>query len=643
MKKLFLLPLAALALTACTSDEYTGTDVAGVGTREITFASSNGTLLKGADLNHDESAEALGKNFVVVGYKGSETTAANTGLVFDHYNVNYVDGTANSTTSNTTDWEYVNQDMKVKGTNPAAALATTATAQTIKYWDHAAASYDFIAFSMGKGYGATPTYATPTAVDKAHIADAAYTLTGDANTLSECYISDITTVKEPAYGTAPVMMKFRHLTSKVRLALFETVPGYVIKEVKFRETLTTSHAAATSANGILIGADAFNEKGKLTVYFPTTGTAKEGNSDYNKAHVEFAADATAGTSSAKTFGAVDYKNEAEDVITAGTTYLAQTAVTPSYIKPATGNAGEYTKVLPHENDSKVLSIQIDYTLVSTDGTGEEIKVYGARADVPAAYTAWKSGYAYTYKFKISQNTNGHTGTHIDDKGLTAITFDAVVIDDEANGIQETITTVATPSITTYGYIASSNIVSVNQNEYAAGTDIYATAQDGATAAAATALYTVRIGTDAAQGINEATVANCIAHGTVSGNDHTVLDANSAKMIVTKVTSGFSTVSTVPTSASTTLTIDALMWRAQANTCYAVEYTDGSGNKYYKVINLKAYSPEAALNTSVTVSVDDMTSGDSCPFGICDPDCDCSSCVCSDPMWDPFEGDPCTCN
>lgn len=594
-----LLASAAMIFAGCANEEYLG-DTVGVASTNgaIVFSSDNAPMTR-ADLSHEASAAALENNFVVVGYKGSETSAANTGLVFDHYNVNYVAGTANSTTSNTADWEYVNQDMKVKGTNPAAALATSAKEQTIKYWDHAAASYDFIAFSMGKG-NADHNYATPTEVDKTKLATAAYTLTGDASTLSECYISNITTVEEANYTNAAVMMRFRHLTSKVRLAFFETVPGYVIKDMKFRETLTDAHEAATSTKGVLIGADAFNEKGTLTVYFPTTGTANKENSDYNQAHVKFTAETTGGVSSKKVFGTVDYHNALENQIEEGNTYLAQSAATPSYVKPATGDAGAYTTVLPHENGSKVLSVQVDYTLVSTDGTGEEIQVYGARADIPAAYTAWKSGYAYTYKFKISQNTNGHTGTSVDDKGLTAITFDAVVIDDEANGIQETITTVATPSITTYGYIASSDKVSVDADEYAAGTDIYATVQDGANAEAATALYTVRIGTGAAQGINEATVANAIAKGTYDSENktYTVQDANAAKMIVTEVTSDVSNVvSTVPTSKSTTIAVPALKWTAAEGTVYAVEYKDAADKKYYKIINLKAYSPEASLKGS----------------------------------------------
>lgn len=600
MKKSYLfLASAALVFASCANDDYVGVEDGNktnyVG--EITFQSNTGALTR-ADLTHTETAEALENNFVVVGYKGSATAAANTGIVFDHYNVNYVAGTANTTTSNSKDWEYVAQDQKVKGTAVAKAdwtkLADAAVqAQTIKYWDHAAASYDFLAFSMGKGDGvADPDtkYATPTAVNKANLATAAYTLTGDATTLGECYISNITTVKEEDYSTTPVTLKFRHLTSKVRLALFEQVPGYVIKDVKFRQTLTDSHDPATSDNGILIGTDAFNEKGTLTVYFPTTGTDNESNSDYNKAHVSFAPAASDGTSSKKTFGVVDYHNDAEDVIAAGTTYLAQTAANCSYVKNAAGTVGGYDVVLPHENNSKVLSIQIDYTLVSTDGSGEEIKVYGARADIPKEYTAWTSGYAYTYKFKISQNTNGHTGTDVDDKGLTAITFDAVVMNDEANGLQETITTVATPSITTYGYIASSNTVSVDADEYAPGTDIYATVSNSGTSVAPTALYTVTIESGAAQTINEASVANAIKNGAQAGDPltYTVHDANGKNMVVTTATASatINASTEVPTSADTHITVAAMKWTAGATgTVYAVEYTSG-GEKHYKIVRIK---------------------------------------------------------
>lgn len=598
MNKYLIIAASALALASCSSDDFLG-DGSGNGQNSansmITFGGETGKILRAAndDKKGAEAAGLLDKNFVVVGFKGSKTDAANNeNYAFDHYNVNYVDGTANTTESNTANWEYVNQKMDVRGA--AGSLAQGgAKQQTIKYWDHSCKSYDFIAFSMGKGHtnaGAT-TYAKPTAVDKANLATAAYTLTGDVNTLGECYISDMKTVKEEKYSKEAVAMSFRHLTSKVRIALYETVPGYVISDVQFYDV---ANGGTFSDNGTLFGT--FNNKGTLTVYFPTTGTANEGKSDYNKAHVKFqAADAAAdGTVTKKEFGKVNYNNQKEDQILAGTTYLSQNAAKPSYCGTA---ANYYQTVLPAEGNSQPANLRIDYKLTATDGTGEVINVKGATATVPAKYTEWKSGYAYTYIFKISQDTNGSTGGT--STGLTAISFDAVVIDDEANGLQQTITTVSTPSITTYGF--KDGKVTTGGNEYVAGTDIYATVHVPATGTGTTAttaapqkLYTVTIETGATQTINEASVANAIAKGTQNTADKTwtVTDANGKKMIVTAVADGVATpVTSVPTEDGHNLeVVNALKWKGivtdpATETFYAVEYQDADGKFFYKIVKV----------------------------------------------------------
>lgn len=591
MNKYLIIAASALALAGCSSDDFLG-DGSGNGLENansmITFGGETGKILR-ANSEGGVAAELLGNNFVVVGFKGSKTDAANNeNYAFDHYNVNYVDGTANTTESNTKNWEYVNQDMKVKGAGGSLAQGG-AKQQTIKYWDHSCLSYDFIAFSMGKGYtdaGAT-TYATPTAVDKANLATAAYTLKGDVNTLGECYISDMKTVKEPNYNKTAVAMSFRHLTSKVRIALYETVPGYVISDVKFYDVAT---GGTGSDKGTLFGT--FNNKGTLTVSFPTTGTDKATDSDYNKAHVSFKADATDGTVTKKEFGTVNYNNQLEDQIPAGTIYLSQNAATPSYCGAA---ANYYQTVLPAEGNSQPVNLRIDYKLTATDGTGEVINVTGATATVPVKYTEWKSGYAYTYIFKISQNTNGSTGGG--STGLTAISFDAVVIDDEANGLQQTITTVSDPSITTYGF--KDGKVTTTGNEYVAGTDIYATVHVPATGTGTTAttaapqkLYTVTIDADAAQTINEASVANAIAKGTpdAAAKTWTVTDANGKKMVVTEATDVATPVTSVPTEDGRGLNVNALKWKGivtdpATETFYAVEYQGADGKLFYKIVKV----------------------------------------------------------
>ena len=585
MNKFFIAAASTLALASCSSDDFLG-EIQGNeqngATSAINFGGDTGKITR-ATSNGKTAADLLENNFVVVGFKGNKTDAANNeNYAFDHYNVNFKDGSAFSTESNRAGWEYVNQDMKVKGTEPAASLAQSgASQQTIKYWDHSCAYYDFIAFSMGKKSAASK-YATPTHVDKANLATAAYTLSGNVNTLSECYISDMNTVEEKDYNKTSVSMSFRHLASKVRMALFEIVPGYVISDVKFY-TDTEATSTTTNPEGTLIGK--FNNSGTLTVYFPTTGIVNKDKKDYNKAHVKFTASTTAGETGVlnhKGFGAVKYGNQDEGAISAGSTYLSQNAAKPSYCGDG------YQNVLPSEGAASAITLRIDYKLTSTDGTNETINVKGATATVPAQYTEWKSGYAYTYIFKISPDTNGSTGGS--STGLTAISFDAVVVDDEANGLQETITTVSDNSFTTYGY--KDNKVTTNGNEYVNGTDIYATVYSAGTTVAPQKLYTVTLEAGATQTINEASVANALVNGK-KGTDAktwTVTDYAGKTMVVTETADGVATtVDTVPAGPGYTLKVNALKWTGVATdpatgTYYAVEYDNGT-KKSYKIVKV----------------------------------------------------------
>lgn len=578
MNKYFIAAASTLALASCSSDDFLG-EIQGNeqngATSAINFGGDTGKITR-ATSTGSKAAGLLGNNFVVVGFKGNKTDAANNETyAFDHYNVNFKDGSAFSTESNRAGWEYVNQDMKVNGADKSLAQSG-ATQQTIKYWDHSCTSYDFIAFSMGKKDAASK-YATPTHVDKANLKSAAYTLTGNVNTLSECYISDMKTVKEKEYNKTPVSMSFRHLASKVRMALFEIVPGYVISDVKFYDA--TSTTATANPEGTLIGK--FNNSGTLTVSFPTTGTANATKEDYNKAHVKFTAtEGENGVLNFKKFGAVNYKNQAEGTISEGTTYLSQNAAKPSYC-----GAG-YQNVLPSEGAPSAITLRIDYKLTSVDGSNETINVKGATATVPAEYTEWKSGYAYTYIFKISPDTNGSTGGTT--PGLTAISFDAVVVDDEANGLQETITTVSDNSFTTYGY--KDDKVTTNGNEYVDGTDIYATVYSAGATVAPQKLYTVTLEDGATQTINEASVANALEKGTndTAAKTWTVKDYAGKKMVVTETTGVASTVTSVPAGPGYTLKVNALKWTGTATdpatTYYAVEYDNGT-KKSYKIVKV----------------------------------------------------------
>lgn len=590
MNKFFIAAASALALASCSSDDFLG-EIQGNeqngATSAINFGGDTGKITRDPSTGKT-AADLLENNFVVVGFKGSKTDAANNDVyAFDHYNVNFKEGSAFSTESNRAGWEYVNQKMEVKGID-ASLAQSGATQQTIKYWDHSCKSYDFIAFSMGKKDAASK-YATPTHVDKANLDKAAYTLSGNVNTLSECYISDMKTVEEKDYNKTSVSMSFRHLASKVRMALFEIVPGYVISDVKFY-TDTEATSTTTNPEGTLIGK--FNNSGTLTVYFPTTGIVNKDKKDYNKAHVKFTASTTAGETGVlnhKGFGAVNYNNQDEGAISAGSTYLSQNAAKPSYCGDG------YQNVLPSEGAASAITLRIDYKLTSVDGSKETINVKGATATVPAEYTEWKSGYAYTYIFKISQDTNGSTGGTGTKPGLTAISFDAVVVDDEANGFQETITTVSDNSFTTYGY--KDNKVTTNGNEYVNGTDIYATVyipaagETPAKTVAPQKLYTVTLEAGATQTINEASVANAIEKGSndTAKKTWTVTDYAGKKMVVTETAGVATTVTEVPAGPGYTLKVNALKWTGVATdpateTYYAVEYVNET-KKSYKIVKV----------------------------------------------------------
>ncbi len=477
MKKYLFFAASALALASCSSDDFVGDNsgnLHGTTNGEIAFAGGTAKITRANDHVGADAAKLLGEKFIVAGFKSA--TAPTTGVsatpVFDHYTVKWEANTAGTTADNTSDWKYV-------GLNPQTGLATVKGPQTIKYWDYSTAQYDYIAFSTGAATIKTGT-ATATGDNEVLVtavnpetatdpAKGAYTIQGTVNALNKCYIADLVTAYNPLVENKPkyqdeVTLSFRNLTTKVRVALYETIPGYSVKDVKFYsvgtgdndetilETRATLFASGTEAT------DKFYGSGKATVYFKTVGKNKTDDSDYNKAHVTIEG---SDESNSKNFGNLNYTTSDDPRLT-GSDYLAQNTNEPTF---AGNSTDKYYKIaLPNEAGT-TLTLRVNYTLVANDGSGEEIKVYGAKAIIPAKYAEWKSNYAYTYIFKISDKTNGKTGINEGPEGLYPITFDAVVADSE-EGNQSTITTVATPSITTYqkGH-------DITKDEYGKG-DIY---------------------------------------------------------------------------------------------------------------------------------------------------------------------------
>lgn len=433
MNKYLYFAAALVAFASCSDDNFVGNNSPTVGGENgnggaIVFNSGAKGTTRANQIGAD-AANLLNKKFVVSGFKGDGTTMS---TVFDNYIVEWKENTAGKTASNTSDWEYVGID--------AAAPSAISGKQTIKFWDYSTSRYDFAAYSLGTNTSITEGTPTSGQILVTSISPGSYapsyTLKGAAEDLAKCYISDMVTVAKANYQKE-VQLTFRSLGTKIRVGLYETVPGYSVKDVKFYTDNTTTLAdGATATSATLFmpsGTVGFGSAGTYTVTFAS-----------NVAQVAFTKDGGAALTTQKDFGALGYKAK-EGNETGGNIYLGRSS------NDASCAGSGYTTVLPNTAAGDVLELRVDYTLVSIDGSGEEIKIHGAKAFVPATYTVWKPNFAYTYIFKISDNTNGWTSTtDTEPAGLYPITFDAIVTEAvDANNEQTTITNVATPSITTY--------------------------------------------------------------------------------------------------------------------------------------------------------------------------------------------------
>ena len=609
-KKLFFAALAITALASCSSNDFVGDESPQV-TSEIFGAISFGsntpaiTRTAGAD-----AASALNNNFVVFGYK---TVNSSPQTVFDNYQVNWVTNTANTTESNSANWEYVGYKNLPNGvtTNVGVTAFSALTGsglanenaidQSIKYWDFNASQYDFFAYSLGAG--STSTWAKATAMT-----NTGYSLEGTAAQLGTCYISNKKIVA-PATSATEVDLEFRSFLTKVQLGFYETIPGYSVKEVKFypssSETSTTTPSLYTATAVIPNG-------GKYTVTFDANG----------KAQVALATSDPEPTKISK----IDF-----DATLTNYADLEYKEASASYLGRASNAATKTNEinVLPNPANETALNLTMDFTLVSRDGTGETINMTGATAVIPAAYAQWKPNYKYTYLFKISDNTNAQSGTIT---GLYPITLDAVITDAQ-DGSQETITTVSNPSITTY---AKASAV-LTDNEYKSGANIYVVVDKSGTVQALTVgtnakLYTATVEDGAAQGITEETVKNaivtnndgydigvkldaetsldgyytfngttyvaCDAEGKADGAmtyykpaTYSVKDANGKKLVINAATGLEATTEIVATDSPTgvAITVNGAKFTPSAAGYYVFEFTDTSdGNKkYYKVIKVVA--------------------------------------------------------
>ena len=588
MNKYLIIAASALALASCSSDDFLG-DGSGNGQNSAAIQFGGGTTKthRATSTAPYDLAKLQGNGFWVYGTKhtngAEDKTATNDQVVYKNYYLKY-DGNKNNTQSNTAGWEYVGVDNSDYRANVTPSVDEN-VAQTIKYWDYSATAYTF--------YAAT---AKPSDVQEGKVIikkiteDAAgsvytkgyeVTLKDDAS-LDELYFADRKVIskttdaehgKHDVYG-GEVNFKFRNALTKVRVAMYETIPGYSVTIDRFYYTSVAGDDQETPEQ-LMFKADASNtplETSETGVTYKVVYYNKTEASGQLENQPKMLPNAAGEAGATKTVLALG-NNLKQGTI------LSEIITTPTYDT----NGGNYTLFMPQADNDKTLSLKVDYTLTSLDGSGEQIKVKGATAVIPAKYLCWRPNYAYTYLFKISDNTNGSTGGKDDPAGLYPITFDASVVETETGNV-EYISAMGTATITTFA--VKGNLYQHGKADYENGSDLYATVVDKdkktvTLAATNTKVYKLTDTGAAATNLSEALVANWVDNGKT--NYYTVV-----------ATDNNSFVSSVPTEDGKTISLDPATALKIANVeagKYVIEYTaasawTGAYTKIYKIVTIK---------------------------------------------------------
>lgn len=438
MKKYIFLAASALTLASCTSDDFLGNTPGSTPTSAnsaIKFDGNAGKISRATSNTASTPQGKLDYQFKIYGVKSGANN--NYLKVFENYSIWY---NTTKTTSNTNDWEYVaGAGMITTGETANPTKITLNDAQTIKYWDYASDNYHFVAGSPIENFDYELDQNGNIASAKikglgGHIEANSGTT---ATTFNPVYVAKPKVVAKTDYQK-PVQFEFVRQQSMVRVGIYETIPGYKITDIKFYKQGENGLEKVDATNNIILTSttpDYFvggpDVTGTITYDWTTPGYTFDYTGTYTKDKNWYAGALTKGveaTTSTETTISKLYGSDGDMDVTNG--YFI---VMPTLVK-----------------DPSAILIKCDYTLKSEDKSGETIKVTGATAAIPAAYSKWDINTRYTYLFKISENTNGTTGNP-DDKdpaGLYPITFNAAVTEmtDKTEG---TTTTFTAPSITTY--------------------------------------------------------------------------------------------------------------------------------------------------------------------------------------------------
>lgn len=334
-----LLLAGVLLLVGCYSDSALEPELEPTPVPEQHAISFAGSLPEETEVTRAAGLETVVQSFKVWAYKDDATNAVQT--VMPGFNVNWVTNTANTTTSNSSDWEYVGQ-----GTN-----------QEIKYWDMSAQAYHFFGYASGTTTAGPPevpasTVTVNTSSTGVVTMSAAVDATDDAHVAAAPFFSEVWYTDDVAASyTVPVVLTFLKPFCRVRFMFTFTEPGVYRSDVNNKSFAPTENSDDNPNNNQVIP-----RSGTVTVTYPLTGSAKE---TY----------AVTGTDNANKLMALtlDYY-ESSDTSDPYRQYW-------------------YTLIPP--------TSQGDYKLTCTI-FGQQKEVY-----IPSQYMQWKPGFQYTYRFKVN--------------------------------------------------------------------------------------------------------------------------------------------------------------------------------------------------------------------------------------------------
>lgn len=374
--------LFLFSFVACTSDEDGNSD----NRLPITFSCSEDGVTR-AEVSLSEfisDFKVYGINGDISG-SGNAATFTKKNTVFPDYQVWHTENLANTTSTNTANWEYVGTVEGAYGSEE----------QTIKYWDEKRDGHYFWAigdFSKRGGYD----YTESTLPDP-HVIEVENITQMDVQDDSKClYFTKPKYVPKSKYGQ-PVTLTFLRYCSRIRIGFYEDITqsggdkrykvvGVDFYRVKDDGTFNTNELPTTN---VCLRGNFVNE-GKVRLTY-TNASFKGGDNIDNVATETVPVEN--GASKYMDFGVLNI---------AGT----QSGALPTSSSEAlftTNNGSQYTKVLPY-NNTEGLTLQCD--ILVRNQNESQFTQQNVLASIPAHYTNWQPNQSYTYIFKIVTTPDG---------------------------------------------------------------------------------------------------------------------------------------------------------------------------------------------------------------------------------------------